>query len=133
MTRVLLVDDDESFRPMVQLMLERLGYQVVTAVNGAEALARYAGQRCEIVLTDIVMPDKEGLETIRELMRRDCGARIIAMSGGGRVNANDYLQLAARLGATRVLRKPFSIQELVDALDSLQVVGVPASDAAGRT
>jgi CheY-like chemotaxis protein len=133
MIRVLLVDDDEIFRPMVQLMLERLGHEVVTAANGTEALARYAEQRCDIVLTDIVMPDKEGLETIRALTRGDRGVRIIAMSGGGRVNANDYLHLAAQFGAARVLRKPFSMQELVEALDALQVANGSASVPAART
>jgi len=117
MTRILLVDDDESFRPMLHATLERCGYEVVTAMNGKEALARYGQQEVDLVITDLIMPDKEGLETIVELRRQAPGVKIIAMSGGGRNNPRAYLHMAKQFGAVGVLPKPFSTQELLDAIN----------------
>jgi DNA-binding response OmpR family regulator len=112
----LLVDDDESFRPMIADALERFGFDVVSAVNGREALARFHQRRPDLVLTDLIMPDKEGLETIRELQHLAPDMPVIAMSGGGRTNPHGYLQMASQLGASQVLAKPFSFQELLDAI-----------------
>ena len=116
MTRILLVDDDESFRPMLQATLERFGYEVTVAKNGNEAIKHYRERPADLVITDLIMPDKEGVETIRELRGEIPAARIIAMSGGGRNGSDVYLQLATGLGAARVLSKPFSHQELLDAI-----------------
>ena len=118
MSRILLVDDDESFRPMLHETLERFGYEVVTAVNGREASDRYRERPADLVLTDLIMPDKEGLETIRDLRRLWPDARIIAMSGGGRTNADNYLKMARTMGAAEVLSKPFSNKELLAAIEA---------------
>jgi CheY-like chemotaxis protein len=118
MPRILLVDDDESFRPMLQATLERFGHEVTAAKNGNEAIARYRERPADLVITDLVMPDKEGVETIRELRRETPPARIIAMSGGGRNNPSVYLTLASQLGAARLLAKPFSHAELLDAIEA---------------
>jgi CheY-like chemotaxis protein len=115
-TTILLVDDDESFRPMLHATLERCGYDVVAATNGNEALALYRQREVDLVITDLIMPDKEGLETIAELRREAPGVRIIAMSGGGRNTPNAYLHVAKQFGAAQVLPKPFSTQELLDAI-----------------
>ena len=115
MIRVLIVDDDDDFRSMLCTMLERLGYDVATATNGKEAIARYRERAVDLVITDLVMPEREGIETIRELCRESPPAKIIAMSGGGR-SSPTYLRLASQLGAGRVLSKPFSHQELLDAI-----------------
>jgi CheY-like chemotaxis protein len=125
MARILLVDDDESFRPMVEAMLRRLGHQVVMAANGNEALAIFRTEAFDLVITDLIMPEREGLDTIREL-RRDGDVKIIAMSGGGRWSPATFLNIARRTGAAAVLSKPFSHQELMAALDT-----VLSSDGAG--
>ena len=84
MPRILLVDDDEAFRKMLHKTLERAGYEVQDAPNGRAALAAYSQQPSDLIITDLVMPEKEGIETIMELCRLHAGVKIIAMSGGGR-------------------------------------------------
>lgn len=124
MARILLVDDDVSFRPMLQAKLEWLGHEVIVAGNGNEALARYGEWPIDLVLTDLIMPDKEGIELISELRRRAPGVAIVAMSGGGRVSPHGYLGIARHVGATQVLAKPFSSQELVGALEAALAAGL---------
>ena len=122
MKRVLLVDDDPLVRGTLHTVLARAGYDVEDADNGAKALDAYARQPYDVVITDLVMPDKEGLETIRELRSRYGDVRIIAISGGGVGNADHYLQAALRLGAVRTLSKPFSNDEILTAVaETLQV------------
>lgn len=116
MALILLADDDDQFRDMLEAMLERLGHSVVIARNGNEALKRYREAPTDLVITDLIMPDKEGLETIRELRRGSANVKIIAMSGGGRVTPAMYLKLAAEMGAAAILAKPFSSQQLSDAI-----------------
>jgi DNA-binding response OmpR family regulator len=116
MQRILLVDDDESFRKMLRKTLIRMGYDVLEARNGDEALKAYELELVDLMLTDLVMPESEGLETISAFKRKHSGAKIIAMSGGGRVSAKDYLNVAKMLGANRVLSKPFSNEEMEAAI-----------------
>jgi CheY-like chemotaxis protein len=124
MPRILLVDDDDSFRKMLRLSLERLGHEVVEARDGKEAVRLVREGTPDVMVTDLVMPEKEGLETIDEVRRQYPGLKIIAMSGGGRVNASDYLKIARAMGADQVLAKPFSIDEIAASLSS--VLGRPA-------
>ena len=119
MLRILLVDDDESFRKMVHLTLERAGHDIVDARDGNEAMKLFRATPFDLVVTDLVMPDKEGLETILELRAERPGIRIIAMSGGGRNSPGNYLKVAGQMGAAEVLAKPFSNQELFDAVESV--------------
>jgi CheY-like chemotaxis protein len=119
MPRILLVDDDDSFRKMLRLSLVRLGYEVVEVGNGKDAVRLINEQLPDLLITDLVMPEKEGLETIDEVRRKHPKLKIIAMSGGGRVNATDYLKIARAMGADKVLAKPFSIDEMTATLDSL--------------
>lgn len=116
MSRILLVDDDESFRKMLRITLGKMGHQVVEAPNGKEALKLFQDSPPDLVMTDLIMPEKEGLETIRELRRSNPMVKIIAMSGGGRVNPGDFLKVAKILGANTVLAKPFTNEELTAAL-----------------
>jgi len=118
MAHILLVDDDDLFRDMVLAMLERLGHTVLIARNGNEALARFAEERADLVITDLIMPDKEGLQTIRELHQAARDLPIIAMSGGGRNNPEVYLKTARTMGAVAVLTKPFSFKQLASAINS---------------
>jgi CheY-like chemotaxis protein len=116
MPRILLVDDNEPFRKMLHKTLENAGYEVQDAANGQFVLDLYRQHPCDLILTDLVMPEKEGLETITELRRFNPRVKIIVMSGGGRINPKNNLVMAERLGARRTLAKPFSQQEILDAI-----------------
>jgi CheY-like chemotaxis protein len=119
MAHLLLIDDDDHFRPMLRDNLEQLGHTVTEARNGKEGLAQYASAPADLVFTDLIMPEKEGMETIIELRKKWPAVKIVAMSGGGRVTASNYLATAQKLGANYVLAKPFSTDELVAAIDRL--------------
>ena len=119
MPRILLVDDDDLFRTMLRRKLVNLGHEVREARNGKEAEKSFEQETPDLVITDLVMPEKEGLETIRDLRRRHPGVRIIAMSGGGRIDPLDYLQIAKAMGAARVLPKPFADEDLVEAIEEV--------------
>jgi DNA-binding response OmpR family regulator len=113
---ILLVDDDEGVRRFMHRTLAQAGYEVEDAANGELAVHAYRRRPSDLVITDIVMPDKEGLQTVRELRSLNPPAKIIAISGGGLGRAADYLEMAVRFGAARVLSKPFTSQELLAAV-----------------
>lgn len=119
MNRILIVDDDEQVRAMLKLTLEREGYQVTEARDGDEAIKVYDSQAYDLVITDIVMPEKEGIETIMELKNSNPDVQIIAISGGGRINPQDYLNWASRLGVNHTFTKPVDRQELLAAVAEL--------------
>lgn len=116
MARILLIDDDDGFREMVCLALEEAGYEVLQAVDGREGVALYGKHSPDLVITDIIMPNQEGVETISILMRDFPGARIFAVSGGGGSGIVDALPVARKLGAVRTFAKPFSVKELLGAI-----------------
>jgi DNA-binding response OmpR family regulator len=113
--RILLIDDDEPFRKLVTVMLTSAGYSVQEASDGAVGIAAYRQEHADMVLTDILMPEKEGLQTIRELRQIDPDVKIIAMSveGEGRFG---HLTIALRMGALRILHKPFTRDELLKTI-----------------
>ncbi|MFY9926104.1 MAG: response regulator [Opitutaceae bacterium] len=117
MKRILLVDDDDLFRRMLALILTKLGYEVREARNGKEAIKLFDDSAPDVVLTDLIMPEKEGLETIAELRQSHPQVKIIAMSGGGRVSAFDHLRVAKAMGADQILAKPFSNEAVAAALE----------------
>ena len=123
-TRVLVVDDDPGIRNFLRMLLELEGYVVATVGNGLEALEAQRRDPAAIVLTDIFMPDVEGMETIVKLREEFPHAKIIVMSGGGAYGGADYLALARELGAARSLKKPFAPQDLIDAMR--EIAGQPA-------
>jgi len=110
---ILIVDDDALVRDALHQILARAGHDVEDAADGTAALQAYRQRPCDLVITDLVMPNTEGLETIASLRRLDPHLRIIAISGGGRGRADDYLELARKLGANRVLAKPFSGEDIL--------------------
>jgi DNA-binding NtrC family response regulator len=116
MKRVLIIDDDEQLRALLFEILDRAGFEVIEAANGEEGLKRYREQPIDLVITDLIMPEKEGVETIVELRREFPNARVVAISGGGRAGGRDYLPIAARLGASRTVAKPFTSQEILEAV-----------------
>jgi len=119
MTRILIIDDDIQILKMLRKTLEREGYEVVDATDGNKGLKLYRKDPADLVITDIVMPEKEGIETIIDLRREFPEAKIIAMSGGGQIEAESYLSMAKRLGAQRTLTKPFQNEELLEAIEAL--------------
>lgn len=114
---ILVVDDEIDFGKILAATLIKLGHTVSTASGGREASAEIARQKFDLVITDLVMPEKEGIELIQELARISPGTRIIAMSGGGVNASKSYLKIATHMGAKAVLSKPFSTSELVSALN----------------
>jgi CheY-like chemotaxis protein len=119
MARILVIDDDDTVRLSIRLALEDAEHEVDEAPDGAAGMARLKVQPADLVVTDIFMPEKEGLETIDEIRHDYPDAKIIAISGGGRMEPQDYLEIARQLGADRALLKPFDIQLLVDTVAEL--------------
>lgn len=111
--RVLVIEDNAGLRDLLRLTLEGAGHDVVTASQGREALGYLSGHKVDLVLTDLFMPEMDGIEVISALRARFPGMRIVAMSGRPGV---DYLSVASELGAARILRKPFSMDELLTAV-----------------
>jgi len=116
MARILVVDDDPNIRQMLRSMLEREGYDVDVAANGRECMNFFRETPAELVIADIIMPEQEGIETIRQLRAEYPGCRIIAISGGGRIGPSDYLNMAKLLGASHTLAKPFDRSQLILAV-----------------
>lgn len=120
MNRILLIEDDMDFRWMLSEMLKREGYEVQTADNGSEGVRLLEEEEpYDLIITDIIMPEKEGLETIMNIMNRNPGSKVIAISGGGRSSAGSYLKTAEYFGAVRSFQKPFDKNEFLEAVRDL--------------
>lgn len=111
------MEDDPQVLEAITITLEDNGYDVATAKNGEIGLRLAASETFDLVITDIIMPEKEGLETISHLRREDPSTKVIAISGGGRMSARTYLDIAAALGVNRTLAKPFSASELIATVE----------------
>lgn len=119
MSRILVIDDESSIRKILRIMLERSGYEVDEASDGVSGMKKIRSDPPDLVITDLIMPDKEGIETILELRRDYPGLKIIAMSGGGVIGAQEYLKMARSVGAHRVFKKPFGMGEFLEAVEDL--------------
>lgn len=119
MARILLADDDNQVRSMLKITLERAGHEVVEAADGNEAVQNYSADTIDLVITDIVMPEKEGIETIMELRSMNSKVKIIAISGGGRINPDDYLNWARRFGVKHTFTKPVDREQLLESINEL--------------
>ncbi|RMF72412.1 MAG: response regulator [Acidobacteria bacterium] len=113
---ILVIEDDEQTRGMLAEMMRRAGYDVLEAPDGRVGVELFRSRRVDLVITDILMPEKDGLETIRDLKRESPDVRIIAISGGGRTGLLDFLPVARRLGASRTFAKPTDRRELLSAV-----------------
>jgi CheY-like chemotaxis protein len=115
--RILIIDDDADVRRLLKVALEKDRHQVVEASDGVEGLRRWRENRPDLVITDIVMPGKDGLDTVFELVNLDPAVKVIAMTGGHWREAVDRLHDARLFGAVRTVAKPFTLSEM------LRVVG----------
>ena len=116
MSRILVIDDEDQIRAMLRQVLEFSGYDVIEARDGDEGIRVFQLLHPDLVITDILMPGKEGLECIQELKRLAPGVRVIAISGGGRHPPLDVLDVARRFGARRTFWKPFDLRKMLDAV-----------------
>jgi CheY-like chemotaxis protein len=114
MAKILVIDDDLLVRNTISKILRNGGFEVTLAEDGVRGLASFRRDRPDLIITDIIMPEKEGIETILEIRKEHPAAKIIAVSGGGRVGNADFLAMAKSLGAVAVIAKPFRSEELID-------------------
>jgi DNA-binding NtrC family response regulator len=111
--RIMIVDDDPGIRRTLHILLSRAGYRVTQARDGAEALRMWRDGGGDLVITDLHMPEKNGIDMMVELLSHTPGVRIIAMSGGGQTRRLDLLGNATMLGAVLTIEKPFTLNEMM--------------------
>ena len=119
MSSILVVDDDTQVLDVMSEMLRLEGHSVSVAENGRQAVDQIRDEDFDLVITDLIMPEKEGLETIADIRRSHGSLPILAISGGGRVGPTDYLETARFIGANATLAKPFGRQELITTVSDL--------------
>lgn len=119
MSRILVIDDDPMVRDTLRLILTAAGHQFALAFDGKAGLKAFGQLNPDLVITDILMPEKEGIETIGELRQMAAQVPIIAVSGGGRVGNMDFLAAAQHFGADRSFSKPFEPEHILDAVSEL--------------
>jgi DNA-binding NtrC family response regulator len=115
--RIMVVDDDAGIRRTLQILLSKAGYEVIQAADGLEAVRLWRDRGGDLVITDLHMPQKDGIETIIELLSHTPGIRIIAMSGGGQTKRLDLLGNVALLGSVQTIEKPFTLAEMLSAVN----------------
>jgi DNA-binding NtrC family response regulator len=125
-TKVLVIEDDADVLETLGRILERAGYQTVLAKNGREGMIMFATQDPALVITDILMPEREGIETIIEMRRARPDAKILAISGGGSWRNMEYLEMAEKLGATAVMPKPLMPDAFVQTVARMLSLCAPS-------
>jgi CheY-like chemotaxis protein len=119
MPGVLIVEDDKELREMLKMSLLRSGFTVLEAGNGKEAITHFKPLLTDLVVTDLIMPEEDGLKVVIKLRELKPSIKIIAISGGGKVGPGSYLNLAKALGADAIYSKPFSVNELTAKIEQL--------------
>ncbi|MBF0526195.1 MAG: response regulator [Deltaproteobacteria bacterium] len=119
MASILVIDDDTQLRTMLKNLLQRNGFIVMDAPDGKVGMNLFRRSPTDLVITDIIMQEKEGIETIMELRNDFPEVKIIAMSGGGQIGPEVYLDVARGLGANHILTKPFNSNELLEIVREL--------------
>lgn len=113
MQKILVIEDNVVVRTTICRILKVGGYAVIEAGDGLRGIAAFRQEHPDLVISDIIMPEQEGIATIRQILAESPGAKIIAISGGGRIGNTDFLQIARKMGASDVLPKPFDPEELL--------------------
>ena len=116
---ILVVDDEPAIRDLLVIMLETSGHTVSTAEDGVQAPKIMASQPIDVVITDLLMPERDGLEFISEIRKKFPKVKIIAMSGGGHIARDSYLRIAKTFGAQFLLEKPFNQAGVMEALETV--------------
>src|SRR5579863_3817169 len=116
MKKILVIDDNMVVRNTLVQILESEGYEVISAEDGRRGLSVFRSERPDLVVTDIIMPEKEGIETIRDIRGESPDAKIIAISGGGRIGNTDFLKIARQLGASDIVAKPLDPDHFLDVV-----------------
>lgn len=119
MKRILLIDDDASMRFLLKNLLEKAGYEVEEAKDGRAGVENFSANPAQIVIVDIFMPEKDGIETIGDIREKDPACKFLAISGGGQLKNLDMLRYSKMLGAHEILEKPFSRDELLSVVQRL--------------
>jgi DNA-binding response OmpR family regulator len=117
--RILIIDDDEQIRELLCKIMELQGFEVMEAENGRVGMQQHRQNPADLIITDLIMPEQEGLETISTMRREYGNVKIIAISGGGQMGPEAYLPAALELGADRVFSKPFDLKEMVHTVKEL--------------
>jgi DNA-binding NtrC family response regulator len=129
MARILIIDDEPQIRSMLRLMLERVGYEVMEAADGMEGIRQYRDNPADVIITDLIMPNKDGIGMIIELKKEFPQIKIIAMSGGGVNRPEGYLDGAKKLGASRTLTKPIDRDEMMSAVKETLKENTPSAES----
>lgn len=119
MAKILVLDDEAAILLMMRKMLERAGHDVDIALNGSEGMELFEKNKPDLLITDIIMPQKDGLEVVLELRKKYPDLKIIAISGGGRIHPEGYLPSAKHFGADLIFQKPLVQKEFLLAVSSL--------------
>lgn len=119
--KILIIEDDASVRNVLNTILKKQGFNVFVAENGKEGAEIFAENSPDLVVTDIIMPEQDGIGFIMNAKQKQPDLKIIAISGGGRITASDHLKVAKGLGANVTLTKPFDPKELIDEIKKLLV------------
>ena len=119
MAKILVLDDEASILLMLKKMLERAGHEVDIALNGRDGMELFKKNKPDLLITDIIMPHKDGLEVVLELRKKHPELKIIAISGGGRIHPEGYLPSAKHFGADLIFQKPLVQQEFLQAVSLL--------------
>jgi CheY-like chemotaxis protein len=117
--RILIIDDEAIVRDLLVRILEREGYETVTAIGGIDGIKIHRENPADLIITDLIMPDRSGIETIKELRRDHQDVKIIAMSGSGEIDPKTDLQLAESYGDIKTIAKPFDRMELLKTIQEL--------------
>ena len=119
MEKILIMDDCGDFRALIRDILVEAGYEVLEAADGNEGLQLYLRNPVSVVIIDMLMPNKDGIETIMELRKASSPTKIIAVSGGGRVPSDDYLSMARTAGADYTIIKPIDPDSLLSTISQI--------------
>ena len=122
MTKILVIDDDALVRTTLEYLLRDAGYEIATAEDGVRGMAIFRSEQPDLVITDIIMPEQEGIQTIIEMRKAKPDAKIIAISGSGRIGNVDFLKMARSLGAMDIVSKPFNADELLTIVENCLAV-----------
>lgn len=117
MAGILLVEDNNELRAMLKGAIEKNNHTVIEASNGREALNKFKSLFIDIVITDLLMPEQDGIGLIMELKKLKPDIKIIAISGGGKAGPTNYLNIAKTLGADATFSKPFNLRDIIDEID----------------